>query len=177
MLYDLWCFFWGYRVLVRKLVVCCWCGCLNMVLGVFCLIICFWFIIMMWLVMWWVKFNLWVIIISVVLEWVSFLIILSILVISFGFSVEVGLLNSSIFGCSVSVWVIVMCCCWLLDSWCGNVLVLLVRLICFSSVCVCCLVCVCGMLCIVIGVLMMFFNVVRCGNRLKFWNIMFILVC
>lgn len=58
-----------------------------------------------------VKLILWVMIIIVIFFLVRFCIIFSILWCSFGLRVEVGLLNSIIFGFIVSVWVIVICCC------------------------------------------------------------------
>lgn len=96
----------------------CW-GLVNNVFVVFCLIICFWFIKIVWFVIFWVKFILCVIIIIVCFFCVSWWMVFRILFISFGFSVDVGLLNKIILGCIVSVCVIVICCCWLLDKWCG----------------------------------------------------------
>lgn len=55
--------------------------------------------------------------------------------------VLVGLLVRMIWLLFISVWVIDICCCWLLDNWCGWLVVCLVRFRCLSRVCVwvCCL--------------------------------------
>lgn len=90
-----------------------------MFLGWFCLIIFFLFINIMWLEILWVKFILCVIMIIVIFFLVILWIIDSILFISLGFKVDVGLLNKMILGFKVSVLVMFICCCWFFDNWFG----------------------------------------------------------
>lgn len=123
------------------------------------------------------KFILWVIIIMVIFFSVSLIIIFSILLIIFGLRVEVGLLNSMVIGFIYSVWVIVICCCWLLDNCEGNLFVWVVRLICFNSFSFFFFVFVLLCLSILICVSVRFLIIDRCGNSLKCWNIMLILEC
>lgn len=68
----------------------------------------------------WMIFILWVMMMIVIFSFV--LICLSrdrILVVVFGFSVEVDLLVNKIDGLVVSVWVILICCFCLFESWFG----------------------------------------------------------
>lgn len=63
---------------------------------------------------------MWVIMISVVLCWLCsensrFMIVLLLVL----FRLLVGLFVKRIFGCGVIVWVSVICCCLLFDSWLG----------------------------------------------------------
>lgn len=68
-----------------------------------------------WLVMFWVKDILWVISSMVWCLVVNCFISVNILLIYFGFSEDVGLLNRIILVLVVMVWLIFICCCWLLD--------------------------------------------------------------
>lgn len=141
------------------------------------LIILFLFIKIIWFVILWVKFILWVIIIMVIFLFVSFIIMFSILLIIFGFSVDVGLLNSIVIGFIYNVWVIVICCCWLLESCVGNLLVWVESLICFSSFRVFLWVGVLLCLSIFICVRVRFLIIDRWGNSLKCWNIILMWEC
>lgn len=42
-----------------------------------------------------------------------------IVVCRFVFIMEIGLFVIRSLGLSISVWVMISCCCWLLESWCG----------------------------------------------------------
>lgn len=125
-----------------------------------------------WLVILWVKFILWVIINMVILEFlVIFFIMFNILLIILGFSVEVGLLNKRYFGFIVKECVIVICCDCLLDNWFGKLLVLLVRLILFNKFIVNFLFLFFGCFKINWGVIMIFLSIVLLVYKLKCWNI------
>lgn len=141
-------------------------GWLNIFFGVFCFLIMFLWINIMLLDIFLVKCILCVIMIIVMFLLVKFLIIFKILFISLGLSVDVGLLNNIILGFIVSVFVIVICCCWLFDNVCGCWFLICVKLIFLSNLS--------DFLCvlfffnflIVIRFFIIFFNVVLCGKRL-----------
>lgn len=145
----------------------------NCIGGVFFIIFLL-FIKMMWLVIFFVKFILWVIIIIVIFFLVSFFIICNIFLISLGFKVEVGLLNSIILGFIVRVCVMVMCCFWLFERRWGVIFVLFWRLIFWRSWFLIFCVFVFFNFFMWIGVFMMFFSEVIWGKRLKCWKIILI---
>lgn len=143
----------------------------------FCLIICFFFIYIILVVILWVMFILCVMIICVMFVFFNFLIIFIICVVIFGLSVVVGLLNNNICGCIINVWVIVICCCWLFESWSGKWLVNLFKCKCFKWVFVCVIVFFFDIFNIFIGVLIKFCSMVKWFYKWYCWNIIFILWC
>lgn len=119
---------------------------------------------------------LWVVIIIIWLFCVSEWISCSIFFIWMKFRCVVGLLVRINCGFSVIVWVIVMCCCWLLFMLFGWCFICLLRLIWISRFLVCLCVVVCDMLVVCSGIIM-FFRVVRFEIRLNVWKMIFILLC
>lgn len=87
------------------------------------------------------------------------------------FRVLKGLFISSRLGEVVSVWVMEVCICMLLESLCGSILWNFFRFISFNVLVICVLVCVCGMWCSFSGSFVFCFIVVQ-GIRVVFWNIM-----
>lgn len=78
------------------------------------------------------------------------------------------------FGCGVSVWVSVMCCCFLLERVCGYFFVVWLRFMCVNVVMVFLMVVFLGS---VVKLKWILLRIVRCGKSVKFWNIRFILWC
>lgn len=87
----------------------------------------------------WVSFGLWVIMMMVVLLWLICLSSFIIWCVIRLFKLLVGLLVSKKCGLFVRVLVIVICCCWLLESCCGKCLVCEVKLICLRYCLIWCL--------------------------------------
>lgn len=127
--------------------------------------------------MWWIIFILCVI--SMMVRFSLWLILFSSFsmdVVVCGFSVLVVLLYSRICGCVVSVWVMLMCCFWLLDNCVGYLVVCVFRFIVCSSLLICVLIFVCGVLVSFSGKVILVVIVCE-DSRLKCWKIMLMCWC
>lgn len=107
----------------------------------------------------------------VIFSFVSFIITFSISLIIFGFSVDVGSLNSIVIGFIYNARAIVIRCCWSSESCVGNLLAWVESSIRFSSFRVFLRVGVLSRLSIFICVRVRFSIIDRWGNSSKCWNI------